>query len=339
MKIIVSTGIYPPHVGGPAEYAFHITEELRSRGHTVTVLTYGVERKLPILVRHMYFFFRVMRYAFGADFILALDTLSVGIPSAWAARIVHIPLLTRIGGDFLWESYIERTGEKIQLSHFYDKLPALNFKERLIFRLTKSFMRHVDVCMFNTEWQMKIWEKPYMTERTKPILLDNYYPEREASVAPSRMNFMWTVRPIKFKNGDALERVWKRFSAEYPDAVLDTERVPHDELMKKIQSCYAIILPSISDICPNLIIDGLRFGKPFICTADSGIWKRVSGLGIPVDPLDDNSIYEALKQMADPDIYAQYCARIQASTNSHSWKDIVDEILGAYNSLKQRENN
>lgn len=333
MNIILATGIYPPQVGGPAEYAFNFNAELVKRGHKVQVLSYELEKKLPTGIRHLYFFFRVCRHALDADVVYAFDTYGVGVPSLFASMIFRIPLIVRVGGDFLWESYIERTGEKIPLSVFYEQVQSPTLKEQIIFWLTKLLVRWADVVVFTTEWQRDIWKKPYGVKERKIALVENYYPVREMSVAPTAMNFIWAVRPIKLKNGDILHAAFTRLQKDFPQAVLDEERSDHETLMQRIAKCYAVVLPSISEVCPNFIIDALKFGKPFLCTGDSGIYSSLKDVGIFVDPLSEDSVYEGLRTLADPVQYAQYEARVKAYTYTHSWEQITDELLGVYRKL------
>jgi len=39
MRILITTGIFPPDIGGPATYVPTIAKALAERGHQVTVLT------------------------------------------------------------------------------------------------------------------------------------------------------------------------------------------------------------------------------------------------------------------------------------------------------------
>ena len=86
MKIVIATGIYPPHIGGPAQYTKGIEEAWKKKGHEVTVLTYGVERRLPPVIRHLYFFLRCLGPIANADQVVLLDTLSTGVPALLAAN-------------------------------------------------------------------------------------------------------------------------------------------------------------------------------------------------------------------------------------------------------------
>ena len=58
-KILIVTGIYPPQIGGPAQYAKNLAEALTEGGDEVKVKTYGWEKRLPATWRHLFFFFKI----------------------------------------------------------------------------------------------------------------------------------------------------------------------------------------------------------------------------------------------------------------------------------------
>jgi hypothetical protein len=178
MKILVCTGIYPPDVGGPAEYARHLFYEFCRQGNRVKVLVYKLERKLPFLVSHSWYFFRVLFNIYKANLIIALDTFSVGWPAVCAARLFRKKILIRIGGDFLWENYVEATGHLITLSDFYKKMPALSLRHKTIFSITKFVLRNASALVFTTGWQKDIWQKAYNLKQDKLFIVENYYGEK-----------------------------------------------------------------------------------------------------------------------------------------------------------------
>ena len=133
MKILITTGIYPPDVGGPATYAKNLKEEWEKIGYRVKVVFFGLEKKLPTGLRHLYYFFRLLPEITTVNFILILDTFSVGLPALAAAKIFRKKTILRTGGDFLWEQYVQNHQADIILSDFYTQHPKLNFKEKVIF--------------------------------------------------------------------------------------------------------------------------------------------------------------------------------------------------------------
>jgi hypothetical protein len=78
MKILISTGIYPPDLGGPAMYAKNLLDELKGRGFETDIIVYRFERNLPPVVSHLFFFVRVFWKLLFCDTAIILDTLSVG---------------------------------------------------------------------------------------------------------------------------------------------------------------------------------------------------------------------------------------------------------------------
>lgn len=179
MKIVIATGIYPPQIGGPAQYAKNLATEFIRKGHKVKIVTYRLENFLPSGIRHFYFFFKLASTLSGVDFVLALDTFSVGLPSVLAAKLFGKKIIIRTGGDFLWEGYVERTGNLILLREFYEKIDGgvvnLNFKERIVFDLTKWIIHKTNLMVFSTEWQRDIWSRPYQLNLQKTRIIENYY--------------------------------------------------------------------------------------------------------------------------------------------------------------------
>src|SRR3989344_2602905 len=210
MKILISTGIYPPHIGGPAKYARSLKEELEKGGHSVKVKTYYLEHHLPIGIRQTLFFLKIIPAIFWTDFVFALDTFSVGLPSTLLCKILNKKIIMRTGGDFLWEKYVERTGDLVLLRDFYSahKYP-FSFKERLIFKFTKWLLHNVSVLIFSTSWQKNIWMEPYDLANIRVEIVENYYGSKIKTIEPPIKNFMAGTRKLKWKNADTLIKAFE----------------------------------------------------------------------------------------------------------------------------------
>ena len=105
MKILIATGIYPPEIGGPATYSKLLEQELPKHDIEVDVLPFSKVRHLPKIVRHIAYFFAVMRRALRARLILALDPVSVGLPAMCAAKLLRKKFILRVPGDYAWEQF------------------------------------------------------------------------------------------------------------------------------------------------------------------------------------------------------------------------------------------
>ena len=119
MKILITTPLYPPDIGGPAQYAFNLEQEFQKLGHKVRVIKFSDVKHWPSGIRHFLYFFKLLPAMFWADWCLILDTFSVGLPAVVAGRLLGKKTIIRTGGDFLWENYVERTGKLVLLRNFY----------------------------------------------------------------------------------------------------------------------------------------------------------------------------------------------------------------------------
>jgi len=331
-KIIIATGIFPPQVGGPAIYAKNISEELKKLGCEPVVLKYDLEYKMPIFIRHFFYFLKVVFNIAGARFILAFDTLSVGWPATLAGKLFGKKVLIRIGGDFLWESYIQRTGDKIPLSKFYEKELSFSKKEKIIKQITDWTLKNASALVFNTNWQKNIWKEAYELSEKRLFVVENFFKKRERSETPKEKVFLWSGREIKLKNIDALKDAFLYAQKETEGIKLEiSENIPYEELLEKIKDSYAVILPSLTDIAPNFILDALSVGKPFLMTKESGLFESLKDVGVFFDPLNIEDIKEKMLFLADDKNYEDCLNKIKLFNKEHSWSQITEEFLNIAN--------
>lgn len=340
-NILIATGIFPPQIGGPAQYAKEVRDAFRADGHHVTVLTYELERKLPPLVRHALFFMRTLVRLPGVDFILALDTFSVGWPAVMAATLLGKKIVIRTGGDFLWESYVERTGDKVLLRKFYaTRMARLSAKERFIFGVTRNTLRRASAVIFSTTWQRDMWLSAYDLDLNKCFIVENFYGEKMSASASASGDgdsaptvsaapkiFVAGTRPLVLKNLPRLSEAFSSAQQTNSQIFLDTRPVPNEQFLKKISSAYAVILVSLADISPNMILEAIRAGKPFILTRENGLMNRIADIGIFCDPENTESITEKILWLADEKNYLEQKRKVEAFNFLHSWEEIAREIL------------
>lgn len=327
MKILITTGIYPPKIGGPAQYAKRLREQFESRQLSVRVETFNIEDKLPTGVRHLLFFFKILPHVIWADRVIALDTMSVGLPTAVASQIFFKKFFIRTGGDFLWEQYVERTHKKVLLKNFYQtEKTYFSFKENLIFVLTKWLLKSSSCVVFSTEWQLNIFIKAYGLDKQKTLVIENYYGPKESSEEINSPVFVASSRNVFLKNTQVLVEVFKKL----PEATLFLDQIPFSKFMEKLKCSYAVIVPSISEVSSNLILDAIRFNRPFICTNEIGIYERIKGAGLFVDPLDKENIALAIKELLSEEGYKKAKEKVEAFNLTHSWEEIVDEFLDIF---------
>lgn len=334
MRILISTGIYPPEIGGPAEYAQHLAEAWRDQLHEVEVKIFSRFNMFPTGVRHLLYFFSIIPAIQRADAVFALDTYSAALPTVLAAKLFDKKVIVRTGGDFLWESYVERTGDLVLLRDFYQtSFKKLSLKERIIFTLTRFVLKSVAAIVWSTEWQKDIFMKPYGLERQKHFIIENYYGPKLPSEEPKEKNFIAATRPLKWKNLSRVRGVFVDTDVARLGAALDTVPEPHDAFLKKIASGYAIIVVSLGDVSPNTILDALRYDKPFILTKETGLYPRLKDIGLFVDPENPDDIKEKVVWLLDPANYEAKRRQLARFTFTHTWEEMAREYIDIWKSL------
>ncbi len=330
MKIVVATGIYPPEVGGPSTYAANLVEALESQGHKVSVVLYGTLKKWPTGLRHLLYAIKLIPRTFFADGIIAFDTYSVGLPAALAHFISRTPLIVRVGGDFIWEQYLERTGDLLPLPEFYQHREKWGMKEKITFAITRWILQQA-IVVFNTQWLLDLWHNAYRLEEKRIRVIENAVGIPRDVVPARQKNFLFYSRQIALKNAPAFKRAFAAAKQEYPDVRLEEGMIPHAELVERIKGCYAVVVPSISDVAPNYILDAMRAGKPFLLTKHSGYAERFRDYGVIVDPLDETDMVRGIGELANPEVYERLSARIADFNEIHTYDDITREYLAVLN--------
>jgi glycosyltransferase involved in cell wall biosynthesis len=327
MKFLIATGIYPPDLGGPARYAKELTEALKAKGHQVKVLPYRLERKLPFGIRQLWYLGRLILQGYSCDYVIALDTVSVGFPAVAMSFALGKKVAIRTGGDFLWEAWLERTGMEIPLPAFYKIMPELAYKERLIQKIHQFILDYTDYVVFSTKWQCDIWSGFYNVEPEKVRIIENCYYEKRPANVPSKKIFMGSARDIVMKNLDNVREAFELAKKSIPEIELDLNQYPPNVYDEKLKDSYAFILASLGDISPNSIIEAISYNKPFILTKYNGISERLGGAGLIVDPINTKQVAGAIIKLCDPKSYKTEQEKVSHISFVHTYADIAEEFL------------
>lgn len=136
MKILITSPICPPEIGGPATYVSELGKRL-SESHGITVITFTQKPKrikkckivsiphhkhfLGILFRQLKLAAAIYKYAVSADIIYAQGPVVVGFTSIIIGKLIGKPTIIKFVGDIAWEE-AERKGEtNLSLEEFLIK--------------------------------------------------------------------------------------------------------------------------------------------------------------------------------------------------------------------------
>ena len=130
------------------------------------------------------------------------------------------------------------------------------------------------------------------------------------------------------KNAERLHAAFSRSRTTHPYIRIEEGLISKKELLERMKSCYAVVLPSITEISPNYILDALRFKKPFIMDKYSGFAEWLGPYGTLVDPLDRNDIVRALETLAEPVGYEKALQKAAAFSYVRTYEDVARDFLG-----------
>lgn len=367
MKILIATGIYPPDIGGPATYAFNLQRELISLGHEVVILTYGeklakrenniyiINRRQNLLSRYFAYFKKALNLAEQADVVYLLDLMSAGFPGVVAAKIKNKKTIMRIGGDFLWEKAVQKGLTALPLTKYY--LAPKNIREKILLHFCRWILKKVSLVIFSTRLQADIYQKYYKVPDNKIKIIANPITNtnQKPSVSGREDCIIFAGRLIKLKNIDRLIRAFGSIKNQVTQLLIFGEgpeknnldkliqkaslankiklmgNIDQDKLLAKILTCKFVIIPSLSDISPNLALECLSMAKPVILTKYTGLDPQIASYFVSVDPESEDDIrtkIEYLLQDKNLENYHQKLAKINLPAKL--WADIAKEHVDIF---------
>ncbi len=106
-QILITTGIYPPDIGGSASYSSPLVKEL----------------SWPKGIRHFIYFLKTLWLGRKQDLILAADfSFGAAFVPMIAAKILRKKFLIRVTGDYTWEQGVQRFEVKDLMDDFQKKI-------------------------------------------------------------------------------------------------------------------------------------------------------------------------------------------------------------------------
>lgn len=334
MNVLVATGIYPPEIGGPATVMALLVQDLRSRGHDVTVVTYGaadasengvvrVSRRRSVIGRYAAMARTIRRRLGSGDVLFATDVFSVGIPVRLALIGRRAPFVLRLGGEWAWEDAVTKRGLRVTLREYWSNNahgPVHGLK-RFLAHLVLSRANRVVV---TSSLLCDVLDR--IDDRVAPrvVTVPNDPTKRSCIPAPhapsESLRVLYAGRFAPVKNvpmfaqalraardrgaaismlfvGDGEERAaCERILDGVSDVRFLGVRAPHD-IENLLSETDLYVLPSLSDICPNGVLEAVGCGVPCLVTREHGLPTGVGGVR-ELDPKDERAWTDALVELA-----------------------------------------
>lgn len=326
MKILITTGIYPPEIGGPATYTALIEKELPKFGIEVSVLPFRTVRNLPKIIRHIAFFFKVLKIGFGMDLIYTQDPVSVGFPTMLASKILRKPFLIRMPGDYAWEQATQRYGVKDGIDEFQSKKYPFNIE--LIRLIQRTTARLADKVITPSKYFGNLvsgWneDKKNVIPIYNGIDLSTINSDLKNSFEPKTI--ISAGRLISIKGFDFLISMmanlpdWKLYivgdgpekknlqvliaNLNLADRVFLLGTMQPKELISRINKSEIFTLNSSFESFSFQVVESMRSGTPVIATRVGALSEVIKDgqEGLLVEPNNKQQFIDAIEKLKNPE--------------------------------------
>lgn len=228
MKITIATGLYPPEIGGPATYAAMLESELPAHGFKINTVPFGWVRKYPKIIRHAVFAWKLWSESKNTEAIYALDSISVGVPALFIAKIRRVPFLVRLGGDYSWEQGRMRFGITDTLDDFLTKKTTWPWQVKLLAWVQTYIVSRAQRVVVPSKYLKSVVEKWGVDPDSIQVIYSALFPIAvDASREDLREHFEYTYptivssgRMVPWKGFDVLIDVVHQMRSTFPQMTL-----------------------------------------------------------------------------------------------------------------------
>ena len=310
MRILITTGIFPPDIGGPATYVPTIAKALTERGHQVTVLTtsepenlrwddsihpfrvFRINRRQKIWLRSLKCVAKMLRLGRTADVIYANG---IYFETAIANKFLRKPLVMKIVGDEAWERSVRKGWTKDNFEDFQQRCQS--WQAELLKRHRSWIVRQADKVIVPSQylanWVVKwgvpperiavIYNAVEIPDGVKPLSVPLKTPVK--AVTAGRLiplkrvdGLLEALREIPELGlvvvGDGPERPQlERMAQELgvSDRVYFAGQRSKEETLALMSACDFFVLNSTHEGLPHVVLEAMALGLPVVATAVGGI--------------------------------------------------------------------
>ncbi len=322
MRLLIATGVYAPEVGGPATYTAFLESYLPKYGIDFVVVPFSRVRKIPKILRHLWYTMLLMRTARRGDVLYALDTVSVGFSVMIVSFILRKSYIVRVPGDYAWEQGTVRYGVSSTLDEFQTQR-SLPWQVRLMMWIQQRVVRHAAWVLVPSEYMKSIVQKwnvaperivrIYSALRTESILeskevLREKYGYNGYTIVSSGRLVPWkgmdgliqATHALRLQNipvtlriigdGVCMLALQNRIHTLGAEAYIFLEgKETHQKTLEKIKAADLFVLNTGYEGLSHQLIEVMSLGVPIITTAVGGntelIESRKTGILIPYNDL------------------------------------------------------
>lgn len=360
VKVLIATGLYPPEIGGPATYSRKLEKALPDHGIEVVILPFSKVRRLPRIVRHVVYFFLVLKEGRSVDVIYAQDPVSVGLPTMAAVFFLKKPFVLKVVGDYAWEQSVQRFGFSGTLEEFqYATLP---FIPKVIRAVERFVARRADRVVVPSKYLAKIlsaWDLPHKKVTVIYNGIEDLGDTGNKPVLRGLLRFHGKLivsvgRLVPWKGFDTLIRLLPKIQSSFPetklliigggpdadmlerlavevgvpDDVIFAGSLERDILIRYLRASDVFVLNTSYEGFSHLILEALAVGIPTVTTKVGGNVEIIEHAqnGYLVKPNDAEAIFRhTTALLGDATLRASIVASAKRRVKQFSNERMIEE--------------
>ena len=339
MKILITTGIFPPDIGGPATYVPTIAKALTERGHTVTVLTTSepehlrwgdsihpfpvirMNRRQKIWKRLPNYVAQILRYGRTANVIYANG---IYFETAIANKFLRKPLVMKIVGDEAWERSVRKGWTKDGFEDFQHNRQS--WQAELFKRLRSWYVKQADKVIVPSRYLAR-WVARWGIPEERIVVIYNAV-EPLDGVKPFPISLKTSIKAITVGRLVPWKRIDQLLEALFQVPGLGLvvvgdgpERSRLEALAKRLSvservyfagsqnkletlmlmaACDFLVLNSTYEGLPHVVLEAMALGLPVVATAVGGTPEVVKdGETGILVPPEGDGLIEALRRLVE----------------------------------------
>lgn len=318
-------------------------------------------RKHRKSIRHFLYFWNLLKLAWSYDIIYGQGSASSGLPALLVSKILKKKFLFRLGGDNIWEKAIEQEKTWLPLCQYYKS--GLFKKQGIIFKIFTWVLKSTDLVIFSTKFQRDICLRYAGLRKKKTIIIKNAFPDlRNMTRLPSfSEQILFAGRLIKVKNlkllikifsevfSEANKNIQLRIIGDGPEKkklqdlvkelhleknIIFENRTSQQESLERIRRCYFVVLPSLTEISPNLVLECIKLNKPILLTQNTGFYEDFKEDLLFFNPCDKEDFLKKFKWLLEEQNYKEYQEKMKKINTKRSWSELAREHLLIFRNLK-----
>lgn len=336
MKILITTSILPPEIGGPASYVPEIISRLGKdfsfRAITFTinpnpiskVLIFPISHKGGSLIRQTSLAIQILKNAFWANLIFAQDPTVVGLASVFVGKLLGKRTLIKFVGDPAWETAFGTGRTKKFLTDFLDQ-PDSGLGDKILIFVAKLSFNLVDQIITPSKFLANVVIEKYKISPHKvkviynsieiPKIPERTYPKKDIYqviyfgrlVAWKKIDEI--IKAIEIVNQEKKVKAKLIIVGDGPDRKdLENLKSPftqflgkksREETLKILGQSDLSVLNSVYEGLPHTVIETFSVGTPIVASDIPGTNEIAINkqTALTVAPGNVNKLAQAIEKL------------------------------------------